>query len=202
MTIVDKVISAVTPMASDEARAEAHAKARAASKGRDWLGALLDHHEQIEAAFDAVRMSTNAAERKQAQKALASLLTAHSVAEENVLYPALAQADEKRHATMAYTEQSAAKLQLGLLDYLPPMSQEYEDKLEHLRGAVLQHVYQEESTWFLELRDKAPDQALLTQRYMEEFERYYAGEGDDLEDEAATGVPAAGRPGVRPSPPL
>ena len=117
MGILDKAIAAVTPMASDEDRAEAHAKARAASKGNDWLGALLDHHEQIEAAFDAVRSSIDAEERIEAQQELALLLTAHSVAEENVLYPALAQVDETHHATMAYTEQSAAKMQLGLLEY-------------------------------------------------------------------------------------
>jgi hemerythrin superfamily protein len=196
MGILDKAIAAVTPMASDEARAEAHAKARAASKGNDWLGALLDHHEQIEAAFDAVRSSTDADERMEAQQELALLLTAHSVAEENVLYPALAQVDETRHATMAYTEQSAAKMQLGLLEYLPPMSQEYMDKFEHLRGAVLQHVYQEESSWFIELKDKAEDPDFLTQRYLEEFARHY-----DLDESGAPmdGAPVSGRAAARPS---
>ena len=178
MTVVDKVIAAVTPMASEEKRAEAHSKARAASSGSDWLSQLLDHHEEIEAAFDAVRSTTDAASRRAAQQELAELLTAHSVAEENVLYPALAQIDEKAHATMAYTEQAAAKLQLGLLDYLPLMSQEYLDKLEHIRGAVLQHVYQEESSWFLEIKEKAPDQDRLTERYQEEFERYFGGEAE------------------------
>ncbi len=196
MSIFDKVVAAVTPMASDEARAEAHAKARAASKGRDWLGALLDHHEQIEAAFDAVRTSTDANTRREAQRALALLLTAHSVAEENVLYPALAQVDETHHATMAYTEQSAAKMQLGLLEYLPPMSQEYMDKFEHLRGAVLQHVYQEESTWFIELKDKAEDPTFLTQRYLEEFSRHY---DQDESNAPMNGGSLSGFSGGRPS---
>jgi hemerythrin superfamily protein len=196
MGILDKAIAAVTPMASDEKRAEAHANARAASKGNDWLGTLLDHHEQIEAAFDAVRYATEPDERREAQKELALLLTAHSVAEENVLYPALAQVDETHHATMAYTEQSAAKMQLGLLEYLDPMSEEYMDKFEHLRGAVLQHVYQEESSWFIELKDKAEDPTFLTQRYLEEFSRHY---DQDASGAAMNGGALGGRAGVRPS---
>jgi hypothetical protein len=95
-----------------------------------------------------------------------------------VIYPALARADEKGHSTKAYTEQAAAKAQLGLLGNLPPMSQEYLDKLEHIRGAVLHHVYEEESDWFLDLRERLPASgaALITERYIEEFDRYM---GDD-----------------------
>jgi hemerythrin superfamily protein len=100
---------------------------------------------------------------------LATLLTGHSLAEEAALYPALAGADEKGHAVKAYTEQSAAKLKLGLLQDLPPMSQEFIDKLKHIEGAVAHHVYEEESNWFLDLKTKtlAADKAKLTKRYQE-----------------------------------
>lgn len=95
------------------------------------------------------------------------------MAEEAALYPALAKADEKGHATKAYTEQSAAKLQMGLLEDLPPMSQEFADKLEHIRGAVAHHVYEEEGNWFLDLKNSEQvDQGKLTMRYKEQFERY------------------------------
>lgn len=174
MSIIDKVVAAVTPLESDEARAEARAKARAASKPGDWLSAVLDHHERIEAAFAKVKSTTSAAPRLEALKILATILTGHSIAEEAALYPALAKAHEKGHATMAYTEQSAAKLQMGLLEDLPPMSQEFMDKLEHIEGAVAHHVYEEESTWFMDLKSKlaAADQAKLTARYEEQFSRY------------------------------
>jgi hypothetical protein len=107
------------------------------------------------------------------------ILTGHSNAEESVLYPALAGADEKSHATTAYAQQAAAKTQMGLLEKLPPMSQDYLDKLEHIRGAVAHHVYEEEGTWFMELKEKVPaaDQAKLSQRYADEFDRYV---GDDV----------------------
>src|ERR1700679_1657127 len=101
MSIIDKVVAAVTPPESDEARQEARDKARAASTPGDWLGLVLEHHLQIEAAFLTVRTANTAAARVAALKKLAVLLTGHSNAEEAVLYPALAGADEKGHATMA-----------------------------------------------------------------------------------------------------
>ena len=121
-----------------------------------------------------MKRALDATTRLKALKELATILTGHSIAEEAALYPALAKADEKGHATMAYTEQSAAKLQMGLLEDLPPMSQDFLDKLEHIRGAVAHHVYEEEGNWFLDLKTKLSmaDQAKLTQRYAEQFSRY------------------------------
>lgn len=115
-----------------------------------------------------------AADRARAYKRLATILTGHSMAEEAVLYPALAAADEKAHSTKAYTEQSAAKLQIGLLEDLAPMNQDFLDKLEHVRGAVAHHVYEEEGTWYPELKRRLAQQvdARLTRRYAEEFARY------------------------------
>jgi len=179
MSILDKVVAAVTPPESEEARQEARAKARAAATPGDWLSMVLEHHVGIEHAFAAVKAATTASARLAAQQRLAVILTGHSNAEESVLYPALAAADEKSHATMAYAEQAAAKTQMGLLEKLAPMSQDYLDKLEHIRGAVAHHVYEEEGTWFIELKEKvsAPEQSKLAQRYLEEFERYV---GDDV----------------------
>jgi hemerythrin superfamily protein len=180
MSILDKVVAAVTPPESEEARLKARAKARASADKDDWLSMVLNHHEQIEMAFAAVRAAPDPAARASTLKALATLLTGHSLAEEAALYPALAGADEKGHAVKAYTEQSAAKLQLGLLQDLPPMSKEFIDKLEHIEGAVAHHVYEEESNWFLDLKTKmlAADQAKLTKRYQEQFARYMGDESD------------------------
>jgi hypothetical protein len=96
------------------------------------------------------------------------------------LYPALAKVDEKGHAVKAYTEQSAAKLQMGLLEDLPPMSQDFLDKLGHIEGAVAHHVYEEESNWLLDLKSKTAlaDQIKLTQRYQEHFARYMGDDSD------------------------
>ena len=174
MAILDKVIAAVTSPESDEARAEARANARAVAAPGGWLSLVLDHHEAIDAAFAAVKRAPDAFARTTAQRQLAALLTGHSIAEEAVLYPAMALNHEKGHATKAYTEQSAAKVQMSALEYLDPMSEDYEDKFEHLRGAVLHHVYEEESDWFVDLQETLDPsvQETITARYKEEFERY------------------------------
>ena len=183
MSLLDKVVAAVTPLESDEAREDARAKAQALANTGDWLSLVLSHHVQIESAFAAVKSAADPASRVAAQKRLAILLTGHSIAEEVVLYPALAGADEKAHATKAYTEQSAAKMEMGLLEKLPPMSQEYMDKLEHIRGAVSHHVYEEEGTWFIQLKEKVSeaDQEKLSARYQQEFDRYVGADSTPTE---------------------
>lgn len=67
------------------------------------LSMIVQHHEQIEAAFAAVKAATTPGARVAAQKKLAIILT------------------------------------LGLLESISPMTQDYLDKLEHIRGAVAHH---------------------------------------------------------------
>jgi hypothetical protein len=177
MSALDKIIDAVTPPESPEQRAEARAKARAAAEAGDWLSLILDHHEEVEAAFAEARSAFSAETRRTALKKLGEILTAHSIAEEAVVYPGIADVGKGMHADTAYTQQVAAKMQMAALEKLDPMSEDFSDKLGHLEGAVAHHVYEEESDWFLDLKEKAPpaDQARLLQRYKEEFERYMRG---------------------------
>jgi hypothetical protein len=174
MSIIDKAIAAITPPESDEARADARTKAEAIATPGSWLSQILDHHLEIEARFADVKAAKSADARREAQKELALILTAHAIAEEAAIYPALAADKQVGHAELAYQEQSAAKMEMGLLERLDPMSEDYLDKLEHIRGAVAHHVYSEEGTWFPELSKDLSDgdQAMITKRYEEEFERY------------------------------
>jgi hypothetical protein len=179
MSLLDKVVAAVTPPESWEARRKARAKAQAAAEGNDWLAQILGHHEQIEAAFAAVKAANDAVTRRTAQTELAILLGAHANAEEAVIYPALVHFGHKAHGTAGYTEQAGAKVNLGELEYLDPLTKEFLDKLEHIRGAVAHHVYEEESDRFLDLKKlSAADQARLTKRYAEEFERNMGREAE------------------------
>ena len=177
MSVLDKLVAAVTPEPDEDKRIQVRSEARSSVPAGTWLTMVIDHHEEIEQAFAAVRSATDLTTRRAAQKQLVVVLTGHSLAEEVVLYPAMALSDQKGHSTAAYTEQSAAKVQAAALDDLDPMSDDYFDKLEHLRAAVSHHMYEEESTWFPELRDtvEARKQAFLTQRYQEEFMRYVHG---------------------------
>ncbi|GEM_PF-2451762 len=136
MSILDKAIAAITPPESDAARAKARAKAQAAARPGDWLSQILDHHRGIEAQFAVVKAATDAASRRSEQKKLGILLTGHSIAEEAAIYPALAADKQVGHAELAYQEQSAAKMEMGLLERLDPMSQDYLDKLGHIEARL------------------------------------------------------------------
>ena len=177
MSLLDKVIATVTPPESEEARAKARAKAEAAARPGSWLSQILEHHRGIETQFAAVKAAAEPAKRRAEQEKLGLLLTGHALAEEAAIYPALAADHQVGHAGLAYQEQSAAKMEMGLLERLDPMSEDYLDKLEHIRGAVAHHVYSEEGTWFLKLAEEAaPDeQAMIAQRYGEEYARYMSG---------------------------
>jgi hypothetical protein len=191
MSIIDKALGALTPPESDDARAEATRKARAATQGADWLAMALEHHDEIRKEFEACRAATGGQDRLAAMKRLALVLNGHSLAEEVVLYPAMAKSGEKSHAGLAYTEQTTAKMQMAELERIDPNSDAWADKLEHIRGAVLHHIFEEEGTWFLELKRDYDDQAFLTRRFHEEYERYVGGAREPLGD-ARSFAPAAG----------
>jgi hypothetical protein len=196
MSIVDKVVAAVTPPETPEQRREARAKAQAAAGSDDWLAMILEQHVQIEGAFIALQTARDMPTRLAAQKELAALLTGHSNAEEAVIYPALLHFGHKSHAMSGYTEQAGAKANLGELEYLDPQSQDYMDKLEHLRGAVAHHMYEEENDRFLDLKQlSVADQDRLTRRFREEFERYVGSqEAGAVVGEAALGDAGASIP--------
>ena len=149
MSFLDKLASKIMPPESEEDRAVARRNAENMTQGDDWLALALDHHRRIEAAFAAALADgADAPGRKEAVKQLATVLNGHSLAEEVVLYPALVEAGDKSGATMAYEEQSMTKVQMHMLEQLDPMGDEWREKLEHIRGAVLHHIYEEENTWF------------------------------------------------------
>lgn len=171
MSVIDKVLGKITPLPHEQARREATANARAIASHGGWLWMVLDHHDAIRARFAACRDAETAETRVAAMRELAAMLNAHAMAEEVVLYPALAQAGEKMHAGHAYSEQTTAKMQMAEWEAIAPSTPEWKDKLKHIEGAVLTHMYEEESSWFLHLKDKADRQDHITDRFREEFER-------------------------------
>ncbi len=174
MSVLDKIAAAVAPPESDEDRANARQIARNAAQPGDWLSTVLDHHLFIDELLDRARDAQGAEERRKAAKELATFVTGHAQAEETVLYPAIEQHGEKGAATMAYSEQAMTKVQFARLEQLDPNSQDWLDKLEHIRGALQHHVFEEEGTWLPRLKQTAleDDQAKLTTRFALEFERY------------------------------
>jgi hypothetical protein len=178
MSVLDKIVAAVTPPESEQARAEANAKAWAAAEPGDFLTTALEHHKLLLAAFASAKAAPDEASRTAAQKHLGIILVGHAGAEETVLYPALADAGEAGHANMAYGEQVMVKMQMAALEALPPMSQDWMDKIEHIEGAVRHHMFEEEGTWFLELKEKGKNPEKTAMRFKEEYERYVGNEAN------------------------
>lgn len=63
-------------------------------------------------------------------------------------------------------------MQMAELERIDPNTEAWADKL--VRGAVGRHIFEEEGTWFLDLKKDDDDQAFLTRRFREAFERYAA----------------------------
>jgi hypothetical protein len=178
MSWLDKIGSTIFPLASDEKRAQARRTAEGLARSNQWLAQILAHHKAIEQCFEDALSATDIDSRRHAVKELARLNTGHSIAEEVTVYPALIEnkgmIGGKVQATLAYEEQQMTKIQQAMLEMLDPMSEEWRTKLEHIKSAVQQHVYEEEESRFPELAQALSpgESARLSRRYAEEFERY------------------------------
>lgn len=177
MSILNRLIAAVTLLDSQDARNDARAMARAAATPGDWLSQILEHHHGLEEGFRAVQAAPDNTSRTLAFRQLGVLLTGHAIAEEAVIYPALAQMRDKVQSGVAYDDQAVIKVQMALLEKLNPMSRPFVEKLSHLQEIVVQHMYAEEGSWFLDLKRQASasDQLMLSERYAEEYGRYVGG---------------------------
>lgn len=191
MSFFDKVMSALTPPESAEDRRQTRERAQALAKPGDWLSQALEHHRRIEACFELALNAASVAERRAALRDLAMMLTAHANAEEAVLYPAMANEDSRTSAGMSYEEHAMTRIEMGALETLDPMGQEWRDKLGHIRGAVLHHVYAEEGERFPELRKaiSPQDDQRLTRRFVEEFDRYMGREVFEAPRQMAAEIP-------------
>jgi len=180
MTTLDNIMG--TPAASDTeaARRRARAKARDAARDCPWLAAVLVHHVAIEQAFAGVRAATDASGRRAAQRWLSTLVTGHAIAEEVVLYPAMAAAGQRMHSMLAFNEHNGAKCDLAALETLEPMSRDFIDKLNQLQLENEQHMLAEEGHWFRALarQGAAHEQRRLSARFEEEFNRYMGVDAD------------------------
>lgn len=173
MSLVDKIAAAVMPPESDRDRETARTISMALTSEGDWLALVVSHHRCIEAGF-AAALAAGRDERLDALKQLSVLLGGHANAEESVIYPLLSVDETASGAAMAYDEQAAMKIELAALERIDPSSPAWSEKLRHIQGAVLHHVYEEEGSWFPRLQQSllAVDRMELTRRYAEEFERH------------------------------
>lgn len=172
MTFLDRIAAAIAPAATDEQRMEARRNLEQLAVNEDFAQDILDQHRQIEALFQKAR-SASGMGAQEAVEELAILLSAHSMAEEAVVYPDISDHSSKAHASMAYEEHAVTKVQLAALQKLDPDTKEWLAKLDHIESAVQQHVYQEEGTWLPDVIRYAPmaERQRMNAEYREYFER-------------------------------
>jgi hemerythrin superfamily protein len=190
MSFLDRIAAAVTPTASEEQRADARRKADELAASEMWLATILQQHREIESLVAAGLSADGAEARLEAVRDLQRVLTGHSTAEEAVLYPDISEYSSKLHAGMAYEEHAMTKVQLAKLEKIDPLSVEWLEKLEHIQGALQQHMYQEEDSWLPNLVQNLPaaEKARMEARFIEEYERY-CGTGSAQQRAGAGPVP-------------
>lgn len=173
MSFLDRIAAAVTPAASDEDRAEARRRIEELAMGEPFAEDIVQQHKQIEGLFAQARTSAGAGGDAAVQE-LALLLNGHSMAEEAVVYPEISEHSGKMHAGMAFEEHAMTKVQLAQLQKIAPGTNEWLEKLDHIEGAVQQHIYQEESSWLPDLIRNAPveDRQRMSTMYRDYFNRF------------------------------
>lgn len=157
--------------------ASAHAQQR--NPRGDWLAVIRQHHRLIERSFaELLERDERSYERRNLQlRNLDQLLTAHSLAEETVIYPALALAGMQKEAEHLYADEAHAKIALARVELAVPGRRGERDWVEParaLRDAVLRHAKEdEEARIFPELhrRLEAAQNRRLSQAYAREFSR-------------------------------
>lgn len=123
--------------------------AQALPSGGTWLTQVQTQHKMIEATFEKLLASgsgTYLAQQK-IQDVLSYQLTAHSVAEENVLYPMIAARGMVAESDKLYLDQAHAKVmntQLEMTLLHKKGDPAWLDVARRLQAAVLSHAKQDE----------------------------------------------------------
>jgi hypothetical protein len=148
----------------------------AAARG-DWLAMIKAHHVLIARSFEQLLGNDRRTylQRDRLVRLIGYQLTAHSVAEENVIYPALARAGMVTESDKLYLDQAHAKVmnaQMELATLARRESDEWRAPAQALQQAVLRHAQgDEEGNYYPKLHQQldAATNALLTAGYQREF---------------------------------
>jgi hemerythrin superfamily protein len=141
----------------------------------DWLAIVKAQHELLMKHLDRMLDSRDRTflKRDILQHELSYLITAHSVAEENVLYPAIARAGMLSEADRLYLDQSHSKIVNADLDLISEKNESaWFDKVRTLQAMVMKHGKQdEEGNIYPRLKQSVDREtnALLTAAFNREF---------------------------------
>lgn len=120
----------------------------------DAITLLKRDHEQVRRLFTQVESARAPERKRQLTEKLVKLLTTHSMAEEQLLYPVLRERGEELDALTleALEEHHVAKWLLREVDRLPVDHERFDAKLSVLKENVLHHAKEEEQQIFKLMR--------------------------------------------------
>jgi len=116
----------------------------------DWFEALKTEHKMALGIFDKLEATKDAQTTKRAMllMQLKHALSKHAFQEENAIYPALRDHDEREEADHLNHDHGYVKQFLYELTILPKSSPAWLSKLREFRSALEKHVREEEDTIF------------------------------------------------------
>ena len=130
------------------------------SAGGDWVEALTTEHEMALAIFDKIE-ATSDDQTMMRSHLLAKLkyaLTKHALEEENVVYPALRQANLTHEADELSSEHGYVKTYLYELETMAHDSPEWLARVRDFRAMIEEHMREEENDIFPRFRSRLSDE--------------------------------------------
>jgi hemerythrin superfamily protein len=126
-----------------------------AMAGRDPFDALAQDHRNLLGLFDLIERTDSSARIRRATLLfqIKRMLTAHALAEEDIIYPMLRDdAQRQEMASQLYREHAEMKVHLFELEHQAKDEPGWIAKLRDLRGIIERHARQEEDSEFPRLR--------------------------------------------------
>ncbi|MBD1843737.1 hemerythrin domain-containing protein [Cyanobacteria bacterium FACHB-63] len=117
-------------------------------------------HQKVNVLFAEIKGTQDRAKRKEFFMQLSGDLRAHAIAENEVAYPAVRGKYAESDLQELYDEQNSWFPALDAMEKMDTMSDEFMSSLNRLMDEIMDHVRQEESTFFAALRDNFSDKQL------------------------------------------
>ena len=139
-------------------------------------------HQKVNVLFMEINQTDDPQKRQEYFGQLYKDLTVHSEAEEAIAYPAVRPYYKEEDTQELYDEQAEMKVILTEIKSLDPSSSEFLAKVNQLKDIVMDHVRQEESTFFAAIRDNfSSDQS---EQLATQFKQYKSQLQDKMAAEA------------------
>jgi hemerythrin superfamily protein len=110
-------------------------------------------HQKVSVLFGEIDSTQDPAKRQEYFGQIYKDLNVHALAEEEVAYPALQGRYPDSDLRELYDEQAEMKVVLDHILSLNPATDEFLNAVHHLQDKVMDHVRQEESSFFAAIRD-------------------------------------------------